>query len=95
MVFIFKFFFVIFCFFQSDFFSEDEKMGNKFKLKRGIFGKSIKRKLNSRFLFEFIVCEMIIMSEEDRINLMRSVKNGEMSVEQVFKRFVRYKIIFF
>ena len=70
-------------------------MGNKPKLKRGIFGKSTKRKSNSRPSSEFIACEMTTMSEEDRINLMRSVKNGEMSVEQALKRFVRYKTIFF
>lgn len=95
MALIFKFFSVIFCFLQSDFSSEDEKMGNKPKLKRGIFGKSTKRKSNSRPSSEFIACEMTTMSEEDRINLMRSVKNGEMSVEQALKRFVRYKTIFF
>lgn len=94
MALIFKFYSVIFCFLQSDFSSEDEKMGNKPKLKRGIFGKSTKRKSNSRPSSEFIACEMTTMSEEDRINLMRSVKNGEMSVEQALKRFVRYKTIF-
>lgn len=95
MALIFKFYSVIFCFLQSDFSSEDEKMGNKPKLKRGIFGKSTKRKSNSRPSSEFIACEMTTMSEEDRINLMRSVKNGEMSVEQALKRFVRYETIFF
>lgn len=95
MALIFKFNSVVFCVLQSDFSSEDEKMGNKPKLKRGIFGKSTKRKSNSRPSSEFIACEMTTMSEEDRINLMRSVKNGEMSVEQALKRFVRYKTIFF
>ena len=37
---------------------------------------------------EFIACEMT-MSEEDRINLMMSVKNGDMSVDQALKRFIR------
>ncbi|PFX34555.1 SAM and SH3 domain-containing protein 1-like [Stylophora pistillata] len=76
---------------KNDFSCEDEKMGNKPKLKRGIFGKSTKRKSSSRPSSEFIASEMTTMSEEDRINLMRSVKNGEMSVEQALKRFVSYE----
>ena len=37
---------------------------------------------------------MTTMSEEDRINLMRNVKAGEMSVDQALKRFIRYEINF-
>ena len=73
---------------------DDEKIGNKPKLKRGIFGKSTKRKSNSRPSSEFIASEMTTMSEDDRINLMRCVKAGEMSVDQALKRFIRYKIYF-
>ena len=65
-------------------------MGNKPKLKRGIFGKSYKRKSSSRPSSEFIAGEMTTMSEEDRINLMKSVKTGEINVEQALKRFIRY-----
>ena len=38
---------------------------------------------------------MTTMSEEDRINLMRSVKAGELSVDHALKRFIRCEIIFF
>jgi len=38
---------------------------------------------------------MTTMSEDDRINLMRSVKAGDMSVDQALKRFIRCEIIFF
>lgn len=37
---------------------------------------------------------MTTMSEEDRINLMRNVKAGEMSVDQALKRFIRCEINF-
>lgn len=37
---------------------------------------------------------MTTMSEEDRINLMRNVKAGEMSVDQALKRFIRCEIKF-
>ena len=38
---------------------------------------------------------MTTMSEEDRINLMRNVKSGEMSVDQALKRFIRCEMISF
>ena len=38
---------------------------------------------------------MTTMSEEDRINLMRNVKSGELSVDQALKRFIRCEMIFF
>lgn len=80
----------LFVFLQGDFSNyDDDKAGNKPKLKRGLFGKSSKRKSNSRPSSEFIACEMTTMSEEDRINLMRNVKAGEMSVDQALKRFIR------
>lgn len=74
---------------QEDFTNEDEKLEGKHKLKRGFFGKSTKRKSGSRPSSEFIACEMTTMSEDDRINLMTSVKTGEMSVDQALKRFIR------
>lgn len=37
---------------------------------------------------------MTTMSEEDRINLMRNVKAGEMSVDQALKWFIRCEIKF-
>ena len=37
---------------------------------------------------------MTTMSEEDRINLMRSVKAGEMNVDQALKRFIRYNLLY-
>lgn len=37
---------------------------------------------------------MTTMSEEDRINLMRNVKAGEMSVDQALKQFIRCEIKF-
>ena len=37
---------------------------------------------------------MTTMSEEDRINLMRNVKAGEISVDQALKRFIRCEINF-
>ena len=81
---------------QGDFSShDDDKAGNKPKLKRGLFGKSSKRKPNSRPSSEFIACEMTTMSEEDRINLMRNVKSGDLSVDQALKRFIRCEMIFF
>ena len=68
---------------------DDDKSENKPKLKRGLFGKSTKRKSGSRPSSEFIACEMTTMSEDDRINLMRCVKTGDMSVDQALKRFIR------
>ncbi|KAJ7363403.1 Sterile alpha motif [Desmophyllum pertusum] len=76
---------------KGDFSNDDEKIGNKPKLKRGIFGKSTKRKSSSRPSSEFIACEMTTMSEDDRINLMRGVKSGDMSVDQALKRFISYE----
>ena len=38
---------------------------------------------------------MTTMSEEDRINLMRNVKAGEMSVDQALKRFIRCVLLLF
>lgn len=71
---------------------DDDKSENKPKLKRhGFFGKSTKRKSNNRLSSEFVACEMTTMSEDDRINLMRSVKTGEMSVDQALKRFISYE----
>ena len=37
---------------------------------------------------------MTTMSEEDRINLMRNVKAGDLSVDQALKRFIRCEINF-
>lgn len=78
----------VFCSMQDGFPNDEEKSDSKPKLKRGLFGKSTKRKSGSRPSSEVIACEMT-MSEDDRINLMRSVKNGEMSVDQALKRFIR------
>ena len=73
---------------QSEEIIDDEK-SEKPKLKRGLFGRSTKRKSGSRPSSEFIASEMTTMSEEDRIILMRCVKSGEMSVDQALKRFIR------
>ena len=68
--------------------SEDEKFGCKPKMKRGIWGKSSRKKSQSRPGSEIIASE-ITMCEEDRINLMKLVKSGEMTTEQALQRLAR------
>lgn len=73
---------------QDDPKNEEEKSDSKPKIKRGLFGRSTKRKSGSRPSSGVIASEMT-MSEEDRINLLKSVKNQELSVDQALKRFLR------
>ena len=80
--------FILFFLGQDDVQNDDEKSESKPKLKRGLFGKSTKRKSGSRPSSEVIACEMT-MSEDDRINLMRSVKSGDLTVDEALKRFIR------
>lgn len=75
---------------KDDVQNDDEKSESKPKLKRGLFGKSTKRKSGSRPSSEVIACEMT-MSEDDRINLMRSVKSGDLTVDEALKRFISYE----
>ncbi|XP_067049790.1 serine/arginine repetitive matrix protein 1-like [Acropora muricata] len=70
--------------------NEEERPDSKSKVKRGLFGRSTKRKSGSRPSSGVIACEMI-MSEEDRINLLKSVKNQELTVDQALKRFLSYE----
>ena len=76
---------------QDDPKNEEERPDSKSKVKRGLFGRSTKRKSGSRPSSGVIACEMI-MSEEDRINLLKSVKNQELTVDQALKRFLRWKV---
>ncbi|KAK3734061.1 hypothetical protein QZH41_015833, partial [Actinostola sp. cb2023] len=72
--------------------SEEESPKSHHKLKRGIFGRSTKKKTMSRPGSEIAACDMT-MSEEDRINLMKGVRDHEITVEDAMQKLLRWEIL--
>ncbi|XP_048577704.1 SAM and SH3 domain-containing protein 1 [Nematostella vectensis] len=69
--------------------SEDDSPAAKTKIKRGFF-PSMKKRHTGRPVSEIVACDMK-MSEQDRIELMKSVRDHKITVEQALERLVSYE----